>query len=190
MCLKNRRGKKREGSGHLCIVNVFYLYFHVYLMITYIEILHLCSFSVATEPSAEQPWLRTDQTAALSLYRQVQISRPQPVSNVSWEHQRHPGSEPHRRCPPLENTHRSPGGRRSTSLRSAQRLLFRAQVGGNLWWSAVWLLDKMHRLVIKLLVQEVRVHKNTLFTSCFFNTCQRTFPPWHLVNLHLKTRTK
>lgn len=48
-------GGKREESGHLRIVNVFYLYFHVYLMITYIEILHLCSFSVATEPSAEQP---------------------------------------------------------------------------------------------------------------------------------------
>lgn len=86
---KNKRGKKREESGHLCIVNVFYLYFHVYLMITYIEILHLCNFSVvATEPSAEQPWLRTDQTAAFSLYRQVQISRPQPASNVSSEYQR------------------------------------------------------------------------------------------------------
>lgn len=54
--LKTEGWEKREESGHLCIVNVFYLYFHVYLMITYIEILHLCSFSVvATEPSAEQP---------------------------------------------------------------------------------------------------------------------------------------
>lgn len=49
-------------------------------MITYIEILHLCSFSVvATEPSAEQP---------LSLDRQVPISRPQPASNMSSEYQR------------------------------------------------------------------------------------------------------
>lgn len=83
-------------------------------MITYIEILHLCSFSVvATEPSAEQPWLRTDRTAALSLYQQVQISRPQPASNVSSEYQRYPGSEPQQWCHPLENTYNSPEGQRS-----------------------------------------------------------------------------